>query len=196
MTIYRIVRALSKLYLQLLYGLKIRGANNIPKDGPVILIANHISNFDPLVVGASVKRPVHFMAKEELFRVPLLKNLVLSLGAFPIKRGGNDRKAIKTGLDILSNNNILGIFPEGTRSKTGEMGQGLPGAALFALKSDAVVIPIGIVASYKLFKPIYVNIGEPLALDSFRKDKLNSEDLNMAINHMMENIKIQIEEIK
>lgn len=196
MLFYKISRAFVSIYLKLFYKWKIYGAENIPNNGPVILIANHISNFDPVVVICSIDRQVHYMAKEELFKVPILGKLLSIYGTFPIKRGGNDRKAIKTGLEILKNGKILGIFPEGTRSKTGEMGKGLPGAALFALKSDAIVVPIGIVSTYKYFDFITINIGKPINLDEFKKEKTSSDDLNDAINYMMEQIKKQVEEIK
>lgn len=193
---YRISRAVVRVYLKLFYRWRIYGAKNIPTSGSVILISNHISNFDPVVVICSTDRQIHYLAKEELFRVPILGKLLSIYGTFPIKRGGNDRKAIKTGLEILKNGKVLGIFPEGTRSKTGEMGKGLPGAALFALKSDAIVIPIGIASTYKYFKPITINIGKPIDLDAFKKEKTSSEDLTDAINFMMERIKVQVEEIK
>lgn len=196
MLFYKISRAFVRIYLKLFYNWRIYGAENIPTSGSVILISNHISNFDPVVVICSTDRQIHYMAKEELFKVPVLGKLLSIYGTFPIRRGGNDRKAIKTGLEILKNGKVLGIFPEGTRSKTGEMGKGLPGAALFALKSDAIVIPIGIASTYKYFKPIAINIGKPIDLDAFKKDKTSSEDLNDAINFMMEQIKVQVEEIK
>lgn len=193
---YKISRAVVRTYLKLFYKWKIYGVENIPDSGSVILISNHISNFDPVVVICSTDRQIHYMAKEELFKVPILGKLLSIYGTFPIKRGGNDRKAIKTGLEILKKGKVLGIFPEGTRSKTGVIGQGLPGAALFALKSDAIVIPIGIASTYKYFKPITINFGKPINLDTFKKEKISSDDLIDAINYMMEQIKKQVEEIK
>lgn len=194
MTIYKFVRGLLRIYLSTFYRLKIYGHNNIPNDGPVVVIANHISNFDPLVVGSAIERQVHFLAKEELFRVPVLSWLVDKLGAFPIKRGQNDLRAIKKGLELLKQEKVIGVFPEGTRSKTGELGEGLPGAALFALKSNSTVIPIGIKSDYKFFKPIIVNIGEPISLEGFKAEKIKSDDLTKSITYMMAAIKIQVNE--
>ncbi len=193
--LYYIGRQLIRWYLTIFYKWKIYGRNNIPKSGPVILIANHISNLDPTVVGSSVKRHVHFLAKEELFRIPVLGFLLYRFGSFPIKRGGNDRKAIKKGLHLLKEHRVIGIFPEGTRSKTGEIGKGLPGAALFALKSDAVVIPIGIISTYKLFKPLIVNVGQPIDLNRYRNDKITSDVLEEVITEMMRKVQVQVREI-
>lgn len=195
MIFYKIARVFIRLYLKIFYKWRIYGAENVPNNGSVILIVNHINIFDPLVVACSIDRQVHFMAKDELFKIPILKRIITSFGAFPIKRGGSDRKAIKTGLELLKNDKIMGIFPEGTRSKTGEIGKGLPGAALFALKTDAAVIPIGLSSSYKFFKPISINFGKPICLEAYKQERLTSEDINNAINHMMDQIKNQIDEI-
>ena len=196
MTFYGLAKGLINIYLKIFYKRKIYGADNIPSSGPVIIVANHINVFDPLVVGCSINRQVHFLAKDELFNITGLGKLIRALGAFPIKRGGNDHKAIKTGLEYLKNEKVIGIFPEGTRSMTGEIGKGLPGAALFALKSDAKVVPIGIVTEYKYFKSIIVNIGKPISLEAYKKEKITSEDLSGAISYMMEQIKKQIDEMK
>lgn len=196
MKLYVYIRGIVRIYFKLFYKWKITGAENIPKSGPVIVISNHTSNFDPLAVACSLERQVHFMAKEELYKVPIVGRIINNLGTFPVKRGGNDLRAVKKGLEILKSQKILGIFPEGTRSLTGEIRKGLPGAALFALKTDAKVIPVGIVSEYKWFKPLLVNIGLPISLESFKKDKVSSENLTEAIEYMMNQIKIQVDELK
>ncbi len=83
-----------------------------------------------------IPRPVHYMAKEELFKVPVLGNIVRNCNAFPVKRGLSDREALRTGLKLLKDGHVFGLFPEGTRSKTGELGKGLAGAGFFALRSN------------------------------------------------------------
>lgn len=194
MSVYTTVRSLVKIYLKTFYKWEVSGEENIPNNGPVILVANHISNFDPLALACALDRKLHFMAKEELFRNSLLGNFFLSLGAFPVKRGGNDRQAIRKGFQIIQDGEILGVFPEGTRSKDGKLGKALPGAAMFALKSDAVVIPVGIVSKYKWFQPIHISIGNPIPLEMYKKDKITSDDLNQAIEAIMNEIKNLIEE--
>ncbi|HBQ87678.1 MAG TPA: 1-acyl-sn-glycerol-3-phosphate acyltransferase, partial [Syntrophomonas sp.] len=107
---YRFVRDLVRFLFYFL-GLKIEGVRNLPAQGPVIIAANHVSNWDPVLVGISFKRPVHFIAKAELFTNPVLGKLLTGLNAFPVKRGTPDRRAIRQALDILDMGEVLGIFP-------------------------------------------------------------------------------------
>lgn len=186
MSWYRFFRRAFYIFFRLLFRWQVKGVSNIPNQGPVILCSNHISNLDPPLVGSGFfHRQVHFMAKEELFHIPVISFLIRRFGAFPIKRGMSDRKALKTALQILKNGEILGIFPEGTRSKTGELGPGLSGAALFALRSDAVVIPVAVIGPYRLFGKLTVVYGEPLDLSEFKKEKVSAEDLDQATNKIM-----------
>jgi len=196
MTLYSFAKQVVSSYFRVFFKWRVYGKENIPETGPVILVANHISNYDPPVLACSINREVNYMAKDELFRIPILKNILRKLHAFPIKRGANDLKAIKTGLNILRKNQVLGIFPEGTRSKNGEIGKGLPGAALFALKTDAVVIPVGIVSTYKWFKPLKVKIGSPLSLEHLKATKITPELLDETIAYIMLHIKKQVDELK
>ena len=151
MNFYTVARGIVKLIMSCLYRIETKGLENIPKEGAVLLCANHIHNLDPPLVGITMKRPVVFMAKEELFKVPILGKIVRKANAFPIKRGKADREAIRIGLKTLREGKVLGIFPEGTRSRTGELGKGLSGVGFFALRSDATVIPCAIIGPYKLF---------------------------------------------
>jgi len=194
--LYKTLRGIVRFYFHSFFKWKITGKENVPSKGAIILISNHISNYDPLAVACAVDRQVHFMAKEELFKNSLLNKLLQSLGQFPVKRGGNDRKAIKTGLQLLREEEVLGIFPEGTRIKGGELGEGLPGAALFALKSEAAIIPIGIVSSYKWFSTIHINIGEPISVEQYKDDKISSDQLKESIAYLMKHIGKQIDEVK
>lgn len=185
-----------RFYLKLLYKFDVRGKDNIPAKGPVILISNHISNLDPVIVGCAIDRIVYYMAKEELFDNNFAGKILSLLGAFPVKRDSSDRKALKKGIDILKNQEVLGIFPEGTRSLDGEIGKGLPGAAYIALKSDAIVIPVGIVSEYKLFQPIIIKFGKPILLDKYKTDKISSEKTIEVTEYMMERIKDQVNVVK
>jgi len=164
------------------------GAEHIPKEGPVILCANHISLLDPPLLGSGIERQVYFMAKEELFRIPVLSFLIRKFGAFPVKRGASDRASIRTALSLLEDGKIFGIFPEGTRSKTGELGPGLPGVALFALKSQAAVIPVAILGPYRLFKPIKIVYGQPIDMSELRAKKSGSDTLKEATDLIMSHI--------
>jgi len=115
------------------------------------------------------------MAKEELFRVPVLKSILPNVKAFPVKRGMSDRGALRTGLALLKEGEVLGLFPEGTRSKTGEIGKGLAGAGFFALRSDAKIIPCAIIGPYKLFGKLRVVYGKPIDFTELKKEKISVE---------------------
>ncbi|WP_415817611.1 lysophospholipid acyltransferase family protein [Mesobacillus thioparans] len=175
MTVYSFARSLVNAVLKPVYRIEVIGKENIPANGGVLLCSNHIDNLDPPVVGITAPRPVHFMAKEELFSVPVLGKIVPHLNAFPVKRGMSDREALRKGLGILKDGKVLGLFPEGTRSKTGEMGKGLAGAGFFALRSEAQVIPCAIIGPYKAFKKLKVVYGKPIDMGSIKEKKLNAE---------------------
>lgn len=185
---YRLFRALFRLFYRMFYRWEIIGLENIPAQGGVILCSNHISNLDPPFIAAPLKRQVMFMAKEELFRVPVISYFVKQFGAFPVKRGMGDRGALKKALQILQEGNVLGIFPEGTRSKTGKLGKPFPGAALFALKSEAAVIPVAIVGNWKPFTKMKVVYGKPIDFAGFRSMKVTSELTSEASEYIMEEI--------
>jgi 1-acyl-sn-glycerol-3-phosphate acyltransferase len=127
--LYNLVKALVKFALIIL-GLKSEGIHNLPKKGPIIVVANHVSNWDPLLVAVAMPRPIHFMAKAELYRNPLIARFLKGLNTIPVKRGAADRTAIHQALQILKEEKILGIFPEGTRNKTNLDSAGQLGAAM------------------------------------------------------------------
>lgn len=164
-----------------LYRIKVIGKENFPKEGGVLLCTNHITNIDPPVVGITCPRPVHFMAKEELFEKPILKGLLPKVHSFPVKRGMSDRKAFRNVLSILKEGNVVGLFPEGTRSKTGELQEGLAGAGFFALKGEGVVMPCAIIGPYKPFKQLKVVYGKPLDVTPYRERKASPEEVTAAI---------------
>lgn len=162
---YYFVRFLFTLYLKICYRLVIVGKENVPQNGPLIVCSNHINWLDPPVVGCVIKsRKIHFMAKEELFNVFFLGRCICMLGAFPVKRDTADRKAIKTALNHLLENRAIGLFPEGTRSKTGELQTPFNGVALIALKSGSPVLPVAIIGSYRFRQQLQVNIGTPFTV--------------------------------
>jgi 1-acyl-sn-glycerol-3-phosphate acyltransferase len=130
--------------------LKVIGAENVPKIGGVIIAPNHISNIDPPAVGMGPSRPVHFMAKEELFHPAIFGAWMRGVGAFPVRRGAGDRKAIRQALDYLEKGEILCLFPEGTRSPDGKLQKAELGIGMFALKSRAPVVPLAIIGTDKV----------------------------------------------
>ncbi len=145
------------------------GQENIPVEGPVVIAANHLSLLDPPVVGAAATRKVFFMAKSELFKPAWFGALIRKLGAFPVRRGAMDREAIKTGLRILKDNQVLVVFPEGTRSKTGELGRAGGGAFVMAVKQKAKIVPACICGTdlkrHSGWPKVRVIFGRPMEYD-------------------------------
>jgi 1-acyl-sn-glycerol-3-phosphate acyltransferase len=179
--LYRIGRALFSVFFAVFYRLKVIGTENIPMQGAVVLCANHTSSLDPPMLGTPLVRKVYFMAKAELFDIPILGTIISKVGAFPVKRGGVSKESIRLAISLLKESNMMGIFPEGTRSNAGGMGK--KGAASLALKSGAAVVPVAIIGSYALFKPMKIVYGKPLDLSEFAG--ASSEELEHATNKIM-----------
>ncbi|MDQ1909440.1 lysophospholipid acyltransferase family protein [Paenibacillus sp. GD4] len=188
--LYRFLRQLFRIMFGTLYRLQVSGLENIPRQGGVVLCANHTSNFDPPLLGSPLTREVHYMAKAELFDVPVLGWVLPRIRAFPVKRGGVSKESIRLSLQLLKDGNILGIFPEGSRSNEGGMGK--KGAAMFALKSGATVIPAAIVGGYKLFRPMKVIYGPPVDLSEFAEG--GSDSLEQATDKIMTAIRSMVKE--
>ncbi|MFZ3588630.1 lysophospholipid acyltransferase family protein [Bacillus sp. DJP31] len=186
--LYKAGKAICTGLLKPLYQLQVVGADNIPTSGGVIICSNHIDNLDPPIVGISSTRDIHFMAKDELFRLPILKNLLPSINAFPVKRGVSDKQSLRTALQILKDGKVLGLFPEGTRSKTGELGKGLAGAGFFALRTEAQVIPCAIIGPYKPFKRVVVVFGPPINMQEMRERKGSAEEATELIMDSIQQI--------
>lgn len=176
MNLYSFAKAAVYGVLKPIYRFEVIGKENFPAEGGVLLCSNHIDNLDPPVVGINAPRPVYFMAKEELFNVPVLGKILPDLNAFPVKRGMSDREALRKGLGILKEGNVLGLFPEGTRSKTGQLGKGLAGAGFFALRSEAHVVPCAIIGPYKAFSRLKVVYGKPIDMKELRERKASAEE--------------------
>ncbi|NBJ70476.1 MULTISPECIES: lysophospholipid acyltransferase family protein [Clostridia] len=176
MNLYRIAKWVVSIIFYPLFRIHVIGKENVPESGPVIICSNHISNFDPPVVGITSPRNIYFMAKGELFEHPLLGKLLTSIQAFPVKRGMRDRNALRKGLQVLEAGHTLGLFPEGTRSKTGELRKPLAGAGFFALRSAAAIVPCAIIGSYKPFRRLKVVYGEPIPMETIRESKTSAQD--------------------
>ncbi len=145
------------------------------------------------MVGISLSRPVHFMAKVELFNNKILGKLLTAVHAFPVKRGTADRKAIRQALEILEEGKVLGIFPEGARKKVLPDAQVQSGVALLALKSGATIIPVACIGTDKdfplgWFRPLLVKVGDPVNLHQYAGRKITSALLEQVSEEIMKEI--------
>lgn len=173
---YRIIYAIFARLVGFLFRIRVTGRENEPDEGSFIVCANHISATDPVVLCyAFRKHQVRFMAKKELFKIPLLSGLIRVLGAFPIDRGGNDVGAIKAAVSLVKEGKCMGIFPQGHRYP-GENPRETAtknGAALICTKAEADVVPVYIQKknnTHKLFRKTTVIIGEKIPFESFGYD--------------------------
>jgi 1-acyl-sn-glycerol-3-phosphate acyltransferase len=153
-----------------LWRMRVYGGENVPKDGPLIIACNHVSNLDPPVLGTASPRRISYMAKEELFRIPLLGPAIRAVGAYPVDRKGSATAAIKRSVEVLSRGQVIGIFPEGGRNIAGDK-EIRQGVALLASLSKAPVVPARIVGTgdARRLAQFRVLFGPPLRLPADRK---------------------------
>jgi 1-acyl-sn-glycerol-3-phosphate acyltransferase len=196
----RLAAALARLVLGIAARVRVEGVERLPRQGPLIIVANHLSNADPpLVVGwltPALGRQMHILAKASLFVGPL-GPLLRSQGVTPVRAGGNDIEAFRAARAVLDRGDVLCIFPEGTRSRTGALGQPKPGVALLATRADVPVVPVGISgtdvflppdrAIPRFRAPITVRVGKPfdLGLDASLPRR---EAMNRASDEIMRRI--------
>ncbi len=150
---YKIISCFLFLLLRCTGRVRIQGKENIPATGPAFIIANHVSAFDPIILFLITKRPINFMAKKELFRIPVFSSVVKGMKAFPVEREKLDRAAIRNAIRIMENGELLGVFPEGTRGDGKTLLPFKSGAAYIASQVEAPVIPVAIIGSRFLLNP-------------------------------------------
>lgn len=184
--LYNFCRALLRLFFRVIFRWEISGTANIPAAGAAILAANHASYWDPPVIGCATVRRVHYMAKEELFAIPILGWVITRLGAFPVKRGTADRAALRCAAGLLRAGQVVGIFPEGTRIRTGRLGAPNPGLAVIAALSGAPVIPTAVGGTYRPagqsgWPRFTVRFGSPLFFTGDRHDRQALDAFNQQV---------------
>jgi 1-acyl-sn-glycerol-3-phosphate acyltransferase len=183
---------------RLLWGATIEGAERLPRTGPFILVVNHCSNLDPLMMGWAsghqIGRVVHFMAKIEMRGWPIIGWLATQAGVYFVRRGERDRAAQLFSLQALADGRPIAIFPEGTRSRTGRLREGKPGAALIAMRSGAALVPAGISGTQRIFpngsrwphaSRVRIRYGEPFTLPHQPTGRLDREALAEGTERIM-----------
>ena len=188
MYFYHISRFIANIIFRLIFRIEIVGKENIPKEGRVILCSNHISNFDPIMLGIAVPRPISFMAKKELFEKKLLGKLISGLGSFPVDREGSDLSAIRNSLKVLKEEKMLGIFPEGTRKYNMDLENIKAGIGLIAIKGKSPVLPVYIDAKYRMFSKVKITIGKPMNFDNYKDKKLGADEYREISKDIMRSI--------
>ncbi len=162
--LYYLGKYLSRFLFRFIYRCNVSGVENIPEGTGFIIAPNHLSFFDPPMAGCFMKQDLYFMAKEELFSVPVLGAIIKRTNAFPVKRGKQDLSAFRNAFALLENNKALLMFPEGTRSKTGELGKARAGVGMVACNCQVPVVPVKIVNTNNMtkFKKLEIKYGKPI----------------------------------
>jgi 1-acyl-sn-glycerol-3-phosphate acyltransferase len=194
--LYNFSKPIIAVALRLTCSYEVRNRKRKLPDGPVIIVSNHLSWFDIPLIGVAIPRQIAFMAKKEYFHSRFHRILIHSYGGFTVDRSSTDLTALKTAYAALDEGRCLGIFPEGTRSKTLQLQQGHVGTAFIALHKNAYILPIGISGTEKLrdkshglvnffHRPkVVLNIGEPFKLHDVsghasRRDRARSTEIIM-----------------
>ncbi len=184
-----ISRLISFMVVSVLFRIEWHNRENVPEEGATLLFANHMSEFDMFIIAARIKRWVYWMAKQELFKNPILGAWLNGVGAFPVKRNTTDVKSVRSLFKLLDEGKIVGVFPEGTRQKNSNKLKTIkPGAALFALKSQASIIPVKVEGSYKLFRKIDVYFGKPFKIKGELDKHYTRKELMEISRDIMKNI--------
>ncbi|MEJ2046564.1 MAG: lysophospholipid acyltransferase family protein [Dehalococcoidia bacterium] len=195
----QLIHLLCRVLIFLLTRREVRGKENVPEHGPLLVAANHLGMADQYFIALNIKRRMMYMAKEELFRHLPLRLLVQAFGAFPVRRGLIDRRSLGQANQVLSSGLALFMFPEGTRSKDGKLQPAFPGSALIALDNNVPILPIGIAGLENVRKgPLWwiahrhqltvrINIGRPFYLPA-QEGKITKERLRGMADLIMEHI--------
>jgi 1-acyl-sn-glycerol-3-phosphate acyltransferase len=189
---------ISGLLARVLWGARVEGDERIPRTGAFILVSNHCSNLDPEILGWAIgyrtRRLIHFMAKSEMLRWPVLGWLASQSGVYFVRRGEGDRAAQRFSLGALAAGRPIAMFPEGTRSRDGRLKAGKHGAALLAMRSGAPLLPVGIAGTHRMFPGrariphaarVVVRIGEPFTLPHTPDGRLDRRALEAGTQRIM-----------
>ena len=179
--LYTFLKPIAVALMRLFFRLEARGREHVPREGALLLVSNHVSVLDPPLVGGAAPRKLYFLAKEELFSIPIFGRLIHAVNARPVRRDGSDSRALKSTLRLLGEGKAILIFPEGTRGRgDGRLGEGKPGAGMLAVMSGAAVVPVYVSGTDRalprgatLPRPakVRVRFGPPLHFKAGRDDR-------------------------
>lgn len=189
---YQILRLIGLPVIYLLFFPKIIGKRNTRIKGKAIIISNHLSMWDPLLISVIFNRHIYWMGKIELFKHWIARFFFKLVKAFPVRRGEGDLAAIRHAFRILRDGKLFGIFPEGTRIKSGKLRQFEPGTSMIALKTDSPIVPVFLKGEYKAFRRMKVIIGEPIRLSDYvgvKTDQPAVEAATRFLEHKLEDLR-------
>jgi len=194
-TFYAFGKFVVNATFRMLFRFRVLGAENVPLEGGLVVAANHLSNFDPPILGIAMPRPVFYMAKKELFAMPVLGTLIRHMNAFSVDRQVGGTAALRASLRMLKEGRCVGIFPEGGRNVSGTREE-KAGAAFLAAASGVPVVPAAIVGTRKLrpFGRVTVVFGEPIHI--VRNRKSDDDDLEKGAAQIMQRIRALEESIR
>ena len=188
---------------RLLFRGQTRGISNVPSTGGVVVVSNHGSHLDPPVLGHALGRPVAFMAKSELFKIPIISSIIAACGAYPVQRGAGDREALRTASKKLIDGWATGVFLDGTRQENGRVNDPKAGAALLAARTGCPILPVAIINSHRAFPKgsifprfvcIYLEVGDLIQPPTTRKRedlRSKTKEIQQVINTMIDKCPIR-----
>ena len=189
---YNFVKTLLLLFYKVFYKVTVINGEKIENAKGVVISGNHLSNHDPLLFPAFFDKKIRFIAKEELFKIPFIKQSLKATGAIPIKRGTFDRAAINSSIKLLKEGEVVGVFPEGTRSHSKELdlGQSHNGASFIATRAKTKIIPFAIIPSknFKLFSEIKIVVGDEIDATSLKEEGKSHDEITAILMQAISDI--------
>lgn len=196
--IYSFSRFLLATLFKTAYRVQVMGSENIPEKGRIILCSNHISYIDPLVIAAFFPRYIFFMAKREVFVNKFLASVVTFFNSFPVNRDAFNRQAVKYSISILNDEEVIGIFPEGTRSTDGVIRKGHRGLGLISIKANCPILPVALSGTNKIiqkprkrlfFPKVKIAFGKLIEIKKIIENNDDKTATNIILNKTMDSIK-------
>lgn len=186
--LYKVAKSIVNGYYKARFKINVIGADRVPSEGPVLICSNHISDFDPPLIGISLKRDMSFFAKAELFKIPIFGNIVSRLNTIPVERGKSDRQALKDSVEALKEGRTMLVFPEGTRSKDGQLKEFQQGASFMAVKAGAMIVPTAIKGSYDRKEGVTVVFGKPIDVEEMVNEGKNRKEITIKVREDINNL--------
>ena len=187
--LYRIAAQTLPVLFKMLFGFEVYGAEKFPMTGSVLVAPNHVSLLDPPVVGTACPRELFFFAKQELFDMPVFGSVIRNLNAFPVRREAGDRSAIRAAFQVLNKKRPLLLFPEGTRSKNGQLQSAKSGIGMIAIRNQVDIIPVSVQGTFRVWQHFFqrrvrVVFGDPIAIAPFLESSLSKKQIYQKIGEL------------